>query len=288
MKVGQVLLAQDKVQPFGPRSASFTLIELLVVISMVALLIALLLPTLKKAKETARRVQCLSNLRQIANGLHVYANDFDGRFPPLDLDANAQLAYYIFTPTHHAGYYIEKEFEGSTRRWVGHGALVALDILTDVRVYYCPSQRYPNFSWPSGFYDAPWGGTRAGSYYYRLFGELHLGITPLDVDRLHHYSIHELHHPISLVADIFHPGSEWWGPYPADTTWAHIDPPGLNVTFSDGHAEDQANKETWLYAQTALPVYGSSNRFVMMFWEYLDGDPRRLSTTYALPPHLLE
>ena len=266
----------------------FTLIELLVVISIVALLIALLLPALKKAKETARRVQCLSNLRQIGNGMHVYANEFDGRFPPTDLGYNAQLAYYIVTPTSHAGYYIDKQFEGRMLRWVAHGTLVGLDIITDVRIYYCPSQRYPNFSWPSGFYHAPWGSYRAGSYYYRLFGQLHPGITPLDIDRLHHYSIQELQHPISLVADIFHPGSEWWGPYPADTTWAHIDPPGLNVTFSDGHAEDQANKETWLYAQTALPVYGSPNRFVMMFWEYLDGDPRRLETTYALPPDLLD
>ena len=281
-------VARDDPRRHCPRSAGFTLIELLVVISIVALLIALLLPALKKAKETARRVQCLSNLRQIVNGLHVYANEFDGRFPPLDLDANAQLSYYIFTPTHHDGYYIEKEFDGRVRRWVGHGALVALDIITDVRVYYCPSQRYPNFSYPSGFYHAPWGGTRAGSYYYRLFGQLHPGITQLDVNRLHHYSTDEVQQPIGLVADIFHPGSASWGNYPADTTWAHIDPPGMNVAFSDGHAEDMGDKALWLYAQTALPVYGGSNRFVMMFWEYLDGDRRRLEENYALPPHLLE
>jgi len=281
-------VARNDPRRHGPRSAGFTLIELLVVISIVALLIAMLLPALKKAKETARRVQCLSNLRQIANGLHVYSNEFDGRFPPLDLGANAQLAYYIVTATPHVGYYIEKEFDGRVHRWVGHGALVGLDIITDVRVYYCPSQRYPNFSYPKGFYDAPWGGYRASSYYYRLFGQLHPGITQLDVNRLHHYSTDEVQHPISLVADIFHPGSEWWGDYPAETTWAHIDPPGMNVAFSDGHAEDMADKALWLYAQTGLPVYGSPNRFVMMFWEYLDGDRRRLETTYTLPPHLLD
>lgn len=58
--------------------AGFTLIELLAVISIVALLIALPLPALKKAKETVRRTQCLSNLRNISNGLHVYANEYDG------------------------------------------------------------------------------------------------------------------------------------------------------------------------------------------------------------------
>ena len=70
----------------------FTLIELLVVISIVALLIGLLMPALKKAKETARRARCLSNIRQITNGLHVYANEWNGRFPPGDRGGNDESA----------------------------------------------------------------------------------------------------------------------------------------------------------------------------------------------------
>jgi prepilin-type N-terminal cleavage/methylation domain-containing protein len=59
----------------------FTLIELLVVVSVIALLIALLLPALRNAKAAGQRAQCLSNLRQIGIGFHLYVEDFRDTAP---------------------------------------------------------------------------------------------------------------------------------------------------------------------------------------------------------------
>lgn len=63
---------------------AFTLIELLVVITITSILIAMLLPALAKAKSSARRTQCMTQLHQIYIGLASYARDYHDKLPPFE------------------------------------------------------------------------------------------------------------------------------------------------------------------------------------------------------------
>src|SRR5436190_21465299 len=63
------------------RRRGFTLIELLVVIGVIAILVAMLLPALNKARRQAQTLQCSSNLRTIYQGFALYAHDYKGAYP---------------------------------------------------------------------------------------------------------------------------------------------------------------------------------------------------------------
>ena len=70
------------------RRGAFTLVELLVVIGIIALLVAILLPALNKARQRAQTMVCSSNLRQIGVMFNLYVTDNQGWLPPLNWKHN--------------------------------------------------------------------------------------------------------------------------------------------------------------------------------------------------------
>jgi prepilin-type N-terminal cleavage/methylation domain-containing protein/prepilin-type processing-associated H-X9-DG protein len=115
--------------------SGFTLIELLVVIAIIAILAAILFPVFAQAREKARSTSCVSNLKQLALGMNMYANDYDETFPQWKWDQN-QVAGTV------------NKNNGTTIWWNA-----IYPYVKNVQVYTCPSAYYktPNKT------DGHWG-----------------------------------------------------------------------------------------------------------------------------------
>jgi prepilin-type N-terminal cleavage/methylation domain-containing protein/prepilin-type processing-associated H-X9-DG protein len=83
--------------PMDRRTRGFTLIELLVVIAIIGILAAMLFPVFARAREAARKIQCLSNVKNIAMAVQMYISDYD-RFPPAHTDRAALDAINAASP----------------------------------------------------------------------------------------------------------------------------------------------------------------------------------------------
>jgi len=160
----------DRTRRVGKHVRAFTLIELLVVIAVIAVLMGILMPAMRMAKEQSKRAVCASHLRQFGMAVFTYAADCDEKIPP---------AFYQ-NGTHPFRCYMLFEIDVS-KPWGRHirevhnlGRLYTEDYIKTGKAYYCPSAvKVADDGRMSGYYyDAyrdeghpwPWINTHATHY----------------------------------------------------------------------------------------------------------------------------
>jgi prepilin-type N-terminal cleavage/methylation domain-containing protein len=227
----------------------FTLVELLVVIGIIAVLVGILLPTLGRAREAAKRTACLSNLRSIGQMFMLYAND-NKRQIPLGTESNIyQEAYWI------------RRNIGGPPRYPSWGPFWLGGYMKSPGIFYCPSSQDPwyQFNGQSNEFDPANHNVRAGYF-----------IRPMDdKGRPVLWRMVKSSPPAPPVD---HTGREW-APYPkldnmrmralaADLFHSphrirYMHKTGINVLYSDGSAKWQDAKPLYhLPDKWPTPVSG--------------------------------
>ena len=124
--------------------SAFTLVELLVVIAIIGVLVGLLLPAVQAARESARRIQCINNLKQIGLGIHGFHDAYKGLPPVGFAGAGTSTIFTFLLP------YIEQnaasELWGPKLRYSNFYYSTTDARETQVSSYYCPSRRAPMLS----------------------------------------------------------------------------------------------------------------------------------------------
>jgi prepilin-type N-terminal cleavage/methylation domain-containing protein/prepilin-type processing-associated H-X9-DG protein len=196
---------------------AFTLIELLVVIAIIAILASLLLPALAKAKESAKRIQCVNGLRQLSMSVMMYADENEGFYPERGNSSTSTSNYW---PLLLQPYYVE------------------------TKILYCPSDVPNPQNNGSGSPFAALSAKR--SYLFNGFNDYFKGL-PSGLSRVPESAVQESSETIlfgekdSGDGTPLSPGSgHWWMDYWAGDDYKEIDQTRHGRTVKDAGSSNYA------------------------------------------------
>lgn len=206
--------------PLKPR-AGFTLIELLTVIAIIGILASILIPTVGKVRESARGAACTSNLRQVAQAMHLYADDNDDRLPP----SMVPEGWWVNFVAPYIGVVADNTTEALSYETTG-GETVA----------FCPQSVsiYGPEVGPAAVVTTSYGMNR--------FITRHQSV-PESVENS--FSMIQDHSLVSLVMDGPWRGDHWapWADPGGTFSPTYVHGERINVAFLDGHTETLSEEE---------------------------------------------